>query len=91
MMIECSELAQKETKHDWVGKVIHWEVCKKLTYTKWYMEKPESILKYVKLWEFEIQTNRLITAKRPDQVLITWKNNLPFSGFCLSGGPQNEN
>ena len=29
---ECSELAQKEykTRHDWVGKVIHWEMCKKL-------------------------------------------------------------
>ena len=28
---ECSKLAQKEYKarHDWVGKVIHWEMCKK--------------------------------------------------------------
>ena len=28
---ECSKLAQKEykTRHDWVGKVIHWEMCKK--------------------------------------------------------------
>ena len=27
---ECSKLAQKEFKarHDWVGKVTHWEVCK---------------------------------------------------------------
>ena len=27
---ECSKLAQKEYKarHDWVGKVIHWEMCK---------------------------------------------------------------
>ena len=26
---ECSKLAQKEykTKHDWAGKVIHWEIC----------------------------------------------------------------
>ena len=26
---ECSKLAQKEykTRHDWVGKVIHWEMC----------------------------------------------------------------
>ena len=31
---ECSELAQKEnkTKHDWVGKVIYWELCKKLIF-----------------------------------------------------------
>ena len=28
---ECSKLAQKEykTRHDLVGKVIHWELCKK--------------------------------------------------------------
>ena len=28
---ECSKLAQKEykTRHDLVGKVIHWEMCKK--------------------------------------------------------------
>ena len=27
---ECSKLVQKEykTRHDWVGKVIHWEMCK---------------------------------------------------------------
>ena len=31
VIIECSKLAQKEnkTKHDWAGKVIHWEMCKK--------------------------------------------------------------
>ena len=28
---ECIKLAQREYKarHDWVGKVIHWEMCKK--------------------------------------------------------------
>ena len=28
---ECSKLARKEykTRHDWVGKVIHWEMCHK--------------------------------------------------------------
>ena len=31
---ECSILAQKEYKarHDWVGKVIHWEMCKKFKF-----------------------------------------------------------
>ena len=31
----CSKLAQKEYKerHDWVGKVIHWEMCKNLNLT----------------------------------------------------------
>ena len=31
---ECSKLAQKEykTRHDLFGKVIHWEMCKKLKF-----------------------------------------------------------
>ena len=31
---ECSKLVQKEytTKHDWMGKVINWELCKKLKF-----------------------------------------------------------
>ena len=31
---ECSKLAQKEYKarHDWVAKVIHWEMCKKFKF-----------------------------------------------------------
>ena len=31
---ECSKLAQKKYKarHDWVGKVIHWEMCKKFKF-----------------------------------------------------------
>ena len=37
---ECRKLAQKEykTRHDWVGKVIHWEMCKKFKFdhtNKW--------------------------------------------------------
>ena len=43
---ECSKLAQKEykTKHDRVGKVIHWELCKKFKFdhtNKQYMHNPE--------------------------------------------------
>ena len=46
---ECSKLAQREykTKHDGVGKGIHWELCKKLKFdhtNKWNMHNPESVL-----------------------------------------------
>ena len=46
---ECSKLAQNEdkTRHDWVGKVIHWEMRKKfkLNHTnKWYMHIPAPVL-----------------------------------------------
>ena len=42
---ECSKLAQKEykTRHDWIGKVIHWEICKKFKFdhtNKWYLHNP---------------------------------------------------
>ena len=31
---ECIKLAQKEymTRHDWMGMVIHWELCKKFKF-----------------------------------------------------------
>ena len=34
MLSECGKLTQKEYKsgHDWVVKVIHWELCKRLKY-----------------------------------------------------------
>ena len=46
---ECSKLAQKEykTRHDWVGKVIHWEMCKKFKFdhmNKWYIHNLASVL-----------------------------------------------
>ena len=48
-MSGCNKLTQKEYKsrHDWVGKVIHWELSKKLNLDntiKWYIHKPESVL-----------------------------------------------
>ena len=46
---ECSKLTQKEynTRHDWVGKVINWKMCKrcKLDHTnKSYMHIPAPVL-----------------------------------------------
>ena len=44
---ECSKLVQEyKTRHDWVDKVIHWEMRKKLKFdhtNKWYMHNPASI------------------------------------------------
>ena len=74
---ERSKLAQKEykTRYDWVGKVIHWELCKKLKFdhtNKWYMHNPSSVLKndtHKLLWDFEIQTDHLISPRRPDLII----------------------
>ena len=55
-----------------VGKVIHWELRKKLKFdptNKWYIYNSETVLEnetYKLLWDFEIQTDHLISARRPD-------------------------
>ena len=75
---ECSKLAQKEYKarHDWVSKVIHWEMCKKCQFdhaNKCYMHNPVPILEngtHKFLWDFNIQTDHLIPARRPDLIII---------------------
>ena len=73
---ECSKLAQKEYKarHDCVGKVIHWEMCKKFKFdhaNKWYMHNPEPVLEndtHKLLWDLDIQTNHVISARRQDYI-----------------------
>ena len=75
---ECSKLAQKEYKrrHDWFGKRIHWEVCRKNgieVKPKWYEHQPEAVQeneRYKILWDFNIQTDHVIEARRPDMIVI---------------------
>ena len=78
---KCCKLAQKEykTRHDWVGKEIHWESCKKFKFdntNKWYMHNPASILEndtHKLLWDFNIQMDHLISARKPDLIIIKKK------------------
>ena len=75
---ECSKLAQKEYKarNDWVGKVVHWEMCRKFQFdhtNKWYMHNPAPVLEndlHKLLLDFNIQTDHLIPARRPDPIII---------------------
>ena len=98
---ECSKLAQNEYKarHDWVGKVIHWEMCKKFKFenaNKWYMHNPEPVLEndtHKLLWDFDIQTDHLISTRRPDLIIINKKKkkeNLQNCRLFCPGGPQNK-
>ena len=81
---KCRKLAQQEYKarYDWVGKAIHWEMCKKFKFdhtNKWYMQNPASVLEnatHKLLWDFNIQTDHLIPAKRPDLITINKKREL---------------
>ena len=74
---KCIKFAQKEykTKQDWVGKGIHWELCKKFNFdhtNKWHMHNPKSVKEnemHKILWDLEIQTDHLISARRPDQIV----------------------
>ena len=62
-----------------MGKVIHWELCKKLKFdlsTKSYGHKPGFILEHEThkiLKDFSIQIDPLVLARRPDLVII-YKN-----------------
>ena len=61
MISECNKLVQKvyKSRHDWVGKVNHWELCKRLKVDhtkKWHMYKPEFVLEnemHQILWDFQ--------------------------------------
>ena len=77
---ECSKLAQKEytARLDWMANVIHWEKCKKFDHAnKWYRHNPAPVLEndtHKKfLWDFNIQTYHLISARRPDLIIINKK------------------
>ena len=79
---ECSKLIQSclvlyyKTRYDWVGKVIHWEIWKKFKFdhtNKSYIYNPEFVLEndtHKLLWDFDVHTDHLISARRPDLIII---------------------
>ena len=60
-------------------KVIHGELCKKFKFdhtNKWYIHNPTSVLENETqklLWNFDIQTDHVISARRPDLIIINKK------------------
>ena len=96
---ECSKLAQKEykTRYDCVGKVTHWEMCKKFEFhhtNKWYMHNPVPVLEndtHKLLWDFDIHMDHLISARRRDQINNQQKKaNLQNCRLCCPGWLQNK-
>ena len=96
---ECSKLAQKEykTRNDWMGKVIHSEMCKEFKFdhtNKWYTHNPTSVLEndtYKLLWDFNIKTDHLISARWPDLIMINKKReNLQNCRLFCPGWRQNK-
>lgn len=82
ILSECEKLAQGEYKkrHDHVASIIHWELCATHGFDRcknWYDHKAESVLENdnVKiLWDFNIHTDRVIEARRPDIVVVDKRN-----------------
>ena len=76
-----SKFSQKEYKrrHDNLGKIVHWKLARKCNFEageKWYDHEPESVLEnedYKILWNFSIQTDHVIEARRPDLVVVDKK------------------
>ena len=95
---ECCKLAQKEykTRHDLVGKVIHWDMCKRFKFdhtNKWYMHNPAPVQEndtHKLLWNFDLQTDYLISSRRPDLIIINEKEKLQNCRICCSRWPQNK-
>lgn len=81
LVSECSKIAQTEYKrrHDKVAAAVHWSLCKKhdLSHSeKWYDHRAEAVTENEKvklLWDFNIQTDKVIEARRPDIVMINKK------------------
>ena len=79
------------TRHDWMGKVIPCEVRKQFKFdntNKGYMQNPESVLEnetHNILWDFEIQTDHLVSARLPDVVIVKKKKK---ERTCRSGRSQ---
>ena len=90
----CSKLAQKEYKrrHDNLGRIIHWKLARKCNFEtgdKWYEHESDGILEnedYKIFWDFSIQTNHVIEARRPDLIAVDKKErNCKIIDFAVPG------
>ena len=67
-------------RHGWVGRSIHWENCRANgihVKSKWYEHQPEAIIDNESckiLWDFTVQTDHFITAKKPEMIFIDKKH-----------------
>ena len=72
---ECKMLAQnhyKNWRHDKIAQILHWKLCQLYCFDcseKWYEHEIEKVLENddVKiLWDFKIQTDKVLEHSRPD-------------------------
>ena len=74
----CPKQGQTEYKarNDKVASIVHWHLCKKYGISvekEWYKHQPDSVCENDRtkiLWDFSIQTDKDIQARRPDLVVV---------------------
>ena len=90
----CSKLAQKEYKrrHDILGKIVHSQLARNCNFEagdKWYEHDSERVLEdedYKILWDFSIQTDHFIEARRPDLAEVDKKErSCKIIDFAVAG------
>ena len=75
---ECPRLAQGAYKrrHDTVARALHWSLSMKYDLPRadrWYEHQPQTVSENAKaklLWDMNINTDRVIEARRPDIVVV---------------------
>ena len=78
LLVVVVNLHRSKRRHN-LGKTVHWKLARKSNFEagdKWYEHGPESVLQnedYKILWDFSIQTNHIIEARRPDLVVVDKK------------------
>ena len=93
-VVSCSKLAQKnyQRRHDNLGKIVHQELARQCNFevgNKWYEHEPQSLLEnedYKILWNFSIQTDHFIEARRPDLAAVDKKTRTcKITDFAVPG------
>ena len=82
LLTGCSTLAGKEyvARHNEVAKIIHRNICTEFgipVHKQHWIHEPQSVTDTEDakiLWDFDIQTDRRIQARRPDIVLVEKQN-----------------
>ena len=89
----CSKLAQNEYKrsNDSLGKMVYRKLVRKCNFEagdKWYEHESESVLEnedYKILWDFSIQTDHAIEARRTDLVVVDKERSCKIIDFAVPG------
>ncbi|KAI5700120.1 hypothetical protein M8J75_014551 [Diaphorina citri] len=79
----CSILAKKEylERHNKVAAHLHWNICKEFNIEvkdKWYEHSPDPVIDtpdVTIIWDTQVQTDRAITANKPDIIIKNKKTN----------------